>query len=222
MNCPVGRADADGILETIVPCGIGKLNVYKRGFDIYDEMHSSDGLVDASVTLTKTPIINLHFYEVVIDEVEAISEYRIKEGAISPIDNGLRDGAVMMTVFEPASYELHEFLFTENTGRLVGVPAGTQAFDMALYESIETPTSSVNGLMGSTYDVRENLDGKDLYIYIPYYPGIADSGTDTEIATEAAKLSNLLRKCGIGPITDTEVDEDTTCTMSYSDVLVIE
>jgi|GEM_PF-1067066 len=222
LNCPAGRADEAGVLEADVPCGIGTLNVYKSGFDIYDGIWSSDSLADAEVALTKTPVVNLHFYDVVIDDVSSISEYWINKGAIRPIDNNLRDGAVRMTVYEPASHELNEFLFMESVGRLAGVPAGKQAFTTILYENLDNPPPSVNGAMGTTFTITEDLDGKDLYVYLPYYPQMDLSGDDVSVSTETGKLSNILRKCGIGPITDTEVDEDTTCTLSYSDALVIE
>jgi hypothetical protein len=221
LDCPVGRADDAGILEAGVPCGIGKLNIYKRGYDVYDEIKSSDGLVDTSVTMTKTPIVNLHLYEVVIDDVSSISEYWIKKGAIMPIDNNLRDSAIWLTVFEYTSHQNHEFVFTESAGRLVGVPAGTQSFSAILYENLGSASMKVNGVMADNFMLTEGMDGRDLYVYVPYYPDIDLTAGNVEVAREAAKLTNILRKCGIGPISETEVSEDTTCTLSYSDAMVI-
>lgn len=221
LDCPVGRADENGVLDASVPCGIGKLNIYNRGHDVYDEIKSSDGLADASVTLTKAPIVNLHLYEVVIDDVSSIGEYWIKEGAIKPIDNNIRDSAVWLTVFEHASHQNHEFVFTESAGRLVGVPAGTQAFSAILYENLGSASMSVTGVMADNFALKEGMDGGDLYVYVPYYPDIDLTAGDVNVAQEAAKLTNILRKCGIGPISETEVAGDTTCTLSHSDALVI-
>jgi hypothetical protein len=222
FDCPAGRADENGMLEADIPCGIGKLSLYKRGYDVYEEIRSSDNLEDATETMTKTPVVNLHFYEVVIDDLSSISEYWVKDGAINPIDNHIRDSGLWMTVYEPATHQNHEFAFKESSGRLVGVPAGQQAFSAILYENFGQPSMSVGGVLAADFTLTEAMDGQDLYVYIPYYPNVDLSASDEDVAIEAAKLANVLRRCGIGPITTTKVADDTSCTVSYSDALTVQ
>lgn len=220
MNCPVGRTDASGMLDASLPCGIGVLNAYKQGFDVYDRMYSSDELASADITLTKTPVVNMHLYEVVLDNVSSINEYWIKTGAIRPIDNSLRDGAIDLTVYDPLTYESRSFLYNNNAGTLAGVPAGSHAFSAVLYQSLGTTAMPVNGLLATDFTIREDMDGKDLYMYIPYYPELDTSG-GVETTLSAALLTNIMKKCGIGPISETEVSEDITCTITHEEALTI-
>jgi len=218
MGCPVGRGEADGVIESSIPCGIGNLQVYRQGYDITEQMFSSDLLLaDHSVTMLRTPVVNLHFYEVVIDTVEATSEYWIKQGAIRPIDNNLRDGTLHLTILEQGTSDSHQFMFDESVGSLIGVSAGSHIFSASLFNNFGTESVSVIGMMATQFTVREDMDGKDLHVYVPYYPELNSMTDNTELGVKVATLSQLFEKCGIGPISETMINDDFTCSLSFAE-----
>lgn len=225
MNCPVGTADGNGVLQADVPCGIGNLEVYKQRFDVYSELKSSDGLADIQVTMTKAPVINLRLYEVTIDDtgcgdgIGQTCEYLVKPGAIRLIDNELRNGAAQVTVYSPAKAKAYDFYYATSGGRMAGVPAGVNHLSAVLYNTGAT-IPVVTGLMAANLTITEDMDGKTLNVYIPYFPTISASA-DIETAKSAVILGNILRLCGIGPVSESEASIDKTCVLSYDQAMIV-
>ena len=62
------------------------------------------------------------------------------------------------------------------------------------------------------------MDGKDLHVYVPYFPEFANVEDDVEAVELTTKLSNLLIECGLGPITEAPVDDFNGCNVVYDEL----
>ncbi len=221
MGCSIGRTDSQGRLSASAPCGIGPLKIYESGFDVYDVVHSSTEIEDMEVVMTGMPVVNLQFFEVVIDNVSATGEYWIKKGAVSPIDNMIRDGAVRLSILEGGTADYHEMMYADNTGQMIDVPSGRHTFSGVLYEGLGDPSMSLGGAFSTDFTLTDEMDGKSLYVYLPYYPEMTTGG-GVDAARSVALLSNILRECGFGPITEEQVADDAMCTITYEEALTVE
>ena len=222
MGCPVGRTDESGSIQANVPCGIGDFDIYKRGFDVFEESRSSDDFAGLSVIMKKTPQINMIFHEVVIDETNG-AFWIYPDTAVSPsirtLDNNLRDSSASVSIFDVTKGKMSDFFFKSGVGKIQGVPEGDHPFSVVLYSS-NTVLPEVLGMLPTTISITEDLDGESLHVYVPYYPDIATM-TNALAAGTATNLANVLALCGIGPISRTEVSLTEACVIEYVDAIVI-
>ncbi len=212
MGCSLGRTSPGGILETAAPCGLGPLEVYKEHYATYDEMKTSDEVENITVTLEKTPLVNIHLYEVNVFNNTAINKYQILADSINPVDSfDARPEAVHMTFFKSPEGKSYERIFDSRSGVIRTIPPANYYVAGMLLNS-ETFASSYGGF-GTEFTLREDMDGKDLYIYLPYIFGFGSLDTNSSLKT-IVRMTELLEGCGIGPISEAEV-EATACSRSY-------
>jgi hypothetical protein len=209
MGCSLGATNSQGILAAPAPCGLGPLQIYRQGYDVYNKMESSDRLSGLAITLTKVPAINAHFYEVIIQNLSLNGKYDISPNAVIPIEAG---NAVYMNFFDMVNVKSYQAGYSSAGGRISGMPAGYYVIGGTLLsKGTELGSFLIN------YTLSESLDGKDVYIYLPDelgYQSITDAG---QKAGATITLTNVLIKCGLGPISLSEV-KFKGCSVGYNEV----
>lgn len=220
MGCSLGRTSSGGVLETTAPCGIGPLQVYKEHHAAYDEMTTSDDTAGGiTVTLEKIPYVNIRLYEVNVFNNTAINKYQIPADSINPIDSfEARPEAAYLTFFKSPEGKSYERIFDSRGGLIRTIPPASYYVAGMLLDS-ETFASSYGGF-AAEFTLREDMDGHDLYIYLPYVFGFDSLDTNTSLRT-IVSMTNLLEECGIGPISETEVDTDAVlpCSKAYGELI---
>ncbi len=210
MGCNLGTTNSQGILRSPAPCGLGPIQVYKQGYDTYSRMESSDRLSGLTISLVKTPVINAHFYGVIVQNLSLNGKYDISQNAVNVIETGQ---AVYMNFYDMANIKSYQAGYNSGGGRISGMPAG--------YYVIGGTLLSKGNELGSfiiNYTLSEGLDGKDLYIYLPDelgYQSLTDSG---QKAGATVTLTNVLIKCGLGPISLSEIKNFKGCSVGYNEV----
>lgn len=209
MGCELGRTDSQGILRASAPCGLGPLEVFKQGYDTYSRMESSDRLSGLVVSVVKNPVINAHFYEVVIQNNSISKVYEISQNAVNIIESGQ---VVYMNFYDISNVKSYQRGYNSGGGMINGMPAGDYAVGGVLISK-----GSELGAFITNFNLSESLDGKSLYIYIPNELGYQGITGTAEKAAAMATLANVLAKCGLGPISLSEVNFK-GCSVGYNEV----
>lgn len=215
MGCNLGRTSLGGVLETIAPCGLGPLEVYKEHYATYDEMKTSDEVGNVTVTLKKIPYVNIHLYEVNVFNNTAINKYQILADSINPIDSfEARPEAAHITFFKSPEGKSYERIFDSRGGVIRTIPPANYYVAGMLLNSETFATSY--GAFATEFTLREDMDGHDLYIYIPYIFGFSSLDTNASLKT-TVRMTELLKGCGIGPISEAEIDGEAVlpCSRGY-------
>ena len=212
MGCSLGRTGADGLLEAAAPCGIGSLDVYKSHYGAYSGMKSSDEVADMSVVLDKIPYVNLRFYEVIVNNITAENKYRIFADGVNPVNTfAERPEMVHVVFFKTPEGVSHDMMFNSGAGVINTIPPADYYVSAILLNS-ETFGTAYGGF-ATTLGLREDMDGKNLYVYIPYVAGFGSLGANETIQT-MVRMTSLLQGCGIGPISETEA-QVSACSKGY-------
>lgn len=79
--CSLGRTDANGLLETNVPCGISLLQVSDKDHKPFSTIITSDALVDSTIFLSRIGPVKLHIsnIEFFLDRVNNTFAYKISD-----------------------------------------------------------------------------------------------------------------------------------------------
>jgi hypothetical protein len=221
MGCELGMTNSRGVLSVPAPCGIGPLQVFKDGYESYSRMQSSDNISDLSVSVVKTPFVRMHFYEVAVQNMTLSGRYEISKDAVSALNSG---HTIYMNLLDYSENKSYERGFNSAGGELSMIPAGNYVIAASVLDKANTLGGIVVG-----YPISEDLDGKDLYVYLPTtleYGKIAEScitndcfiGKSPEMGGAAAGLSTVLAKCGLGPISTSEIKGFNGCSVGYNEV----
>jgi hypothetical protein len=210
MGCSLGSTGPDGVLKAAAPCGIGPLQVYRQDYDSYSKMESSDRISGLTISLVKTPLINAHFYEVTVQNMPMSGEYYITENAVTPLASG---HAVYMNLLDPANVKSYQFGYNAAGGKISGMPAGYYVIAGTLISQVDEL-----GAFLIDYNIMESLDGKDVYIYLPNELGYKQITDSVQKAEATVALTNVLIKCGLGPVSTSEVKNFKVCSVGYDEV----
>ncbi len=210
MGCSLGRTDGQGVLRGPAPCGLGPLQVYKQGYESYGKMQSSDSIRGLSITLAKTPVIRLHLYEVIVQNISLNGKYDISQDAISPI---AADRLVYMNLYDVTNVKAYQRGFSAAGNLLSSMPAGPYIITASLISA----GGEELGAILVDYTLSESLDGKDLYVYLPDTLDYGKITGEAEKAGATVTLTNVLTKCGLGPLSLSEVSFN-GCSVGYNEV----
>jgi len=213
MGCMLGRTDSSGKFSKSAPCGIGPLEVHRDGFGTYKEMKSSDEIEGLTIRLAKIPVVNLHFYEVEVQNLSLSRQYLINPDAISYLNTKHPDELVHLTFYSYINNQFYQRQFDEKIGRITHIPSD----DYIISGTLASGDISVGGILVN-YTLGEELDGKDLYVYLPYIQEFSQAQNEVEAAEGIQDLTSLLEKCGLGPIRDTPVENFNGCVRSYGEL----
>jgi len=230
MGCILGRTDDSGRLVSSAPCGAGRLVVQANGYGSYDENLDHSQLVEKTITLPKKVFLTLNLYEVVVQNVTALGAQAGTQtfwidaigpdevGGINHINTDPDHGneVAYINFYNQGRYALEQNPVAYNT------QTGTVQLDAGTYSITGVLLSDLlpKGSFLAEKEITEDLDGKELHIYLPYLEGY-ESITDTE---EEARimflLTRILERCGIGPVSETPVTFENmkTATFDGSDV----
>lgn len=214
MDCLLGRTDSSGSYSGAAPCGIGPLDVYRQGYGTYSDMYSIDELDDVSVTLYGTPGVNLHLYEVHVQNLSITNQYLINEGGVNYVNTKHTNQFVHMSFYSYVDNQLYQMFFEDKVGRITHIPSGNY------YISGTLITDEVaSGEFIYDYALTEDLDGKDLYIYVPYIDGFGgDLDDEVKYMEGVQDMTRLLEECGLGPIRDTPAEDFKGCVVGYNEL----
>jgi hypothetical protein len=210
MGCELGTTNSLGVLRGPAPCGLGPIQVYKQGYDTYTRMESSDLLTGLTISLVKIPAINAHFYEVIVQNISLNGKYDISSNAVTPLETG---HAVYMNLYDLANIKSYQTGYNSAGGQINGMPAGYYVIGGTLLSK-----GNELGAFIINYSLSESLDGKDMYIYLPNelgYQGLTDPG---QKAGATVTLTNVLIKCGLGPVSLSEIKNFKGCSVGYNEV----
>jgi len=211
MGCKLGETDSSGRLKGPAPCGIGPLEIRANGYEIYNKMQSSDNLDNLNVTISKIPTVKAHFFEVIVQNISLQGEYEVYKQGVVPLES---DSVVYMNFYSNTkSQEYYQLAFDKKGGIIRGVPADSYAVSGTLMKG-----ATEKGAFVTNYEITEDMDGEDVYVYLPNtieYENIVNSSIK---ATAAVNLANVLSKCGLGPISNRAPKEFKGCTVSYDEI----
>jgi hypothetical protein len=210
MGCSAGRTDQAGRIRTLVPCGMGEVQVQKKGYGTYSLMATSSDLSNATVTLLKSPSFEARIHQVAIQETAG--DYVIYPDAVRALD----DGMVADVGFYPVTggRERYVMALTGAGEKVDFIPAGTYG----VAASLRSGEGSNVGSMMAYFTLQESDDRGVVHIYVPGLPEYSASAGDAPATAEMmARLSNLLLKCGIDPVSRENVKEIPTCTVAKDD-----
>jgi hypothetical protein len=105
----------------------------------------------------------------------------------------------------------HDMMFNSGAGVINTIPPADYYVSAILLNS-ETFGTAYGGF-ATTLGLREDMDGKNLYVYIPYVAGFGSLGANETIQT-MVRMTSLLQGCGIGPISETEA-QVSACSKGY-------
>ena len=205
MGCFLGRTGTSGYVGVLAPCGSGALYVYKRGYGDYIESRSSSEL-NGTVTLYKKPLINLIVHEAIVQD-NGGGNYMVYYGDVLPIE----DKKAYISFRSTQGFGDHSFYLKDPVLTISTMPVGS-------YYASGTLTSSdyqtLEGAFAYTYAVEEDLDGKSLHIYIPTITSLDSMTDDDERKQKILDLSEVLHRCGIGPVMDTAFNQQEACAVT--------
>jgi len=202
MGCSLGNTDTGGLLTAPSPCGLGVLRIDHDNFEEYEQMKSTSNgfganeLENLEVFLAKKKAVNLHFYEVIIEDFG--SQYRIPFGGINPLE----DKFVRLEFAQAGKEKTYPTVLTEQQSfTLTDIPEGNYILSASL-ES--TDSLKIFGAVGTVYTLG---DKSDLYIYLPNYLPFNDVTNTTERLLAAFTLTNVLKNCMGGPVLTSEYEQ---------------
>ena len=228
--CHVGTTDSNGVVEASIPCFLGELHVYKRGYRSYGGPPiPGKKLEDITVELEKLQEnLTLHFNGVPLTCHEPsgvgtgqldCANYTV-EGNPRPI-TGLGE----LTVFSTFSPGLNvyvpecgmDLLFVNDVN---GTPVSTKVIEGLCPGEFNVSafvTRKFEVMMGYIDERGFELEGtdKDIYLYMPVVTKIDDESGERDIDEsisqgETEQLMRVLRNCGIEPVSTTP--QSATCT----------
>jgi hypothetical protein len=219
MGCPLGRTGSNGLLEGYVPCGIGPLKIYKDRYGITQVQHSSDELNDTTVTIRKIPFVNLNFYRVDVVNDTLTGRFVIWPAGVQRFNEGTDENeSVYMYFFNRDTAGYLDMVYTTTQATMRLLPPASYAIT-ALLTSSDMMES--RGAFNTFFNITEDMDGRDLYVYVPYSYGFKDIKNDTESAKAASILTAVLYSCGLGPISLEQHDTNNLpCIKTYSEVII--
>jgi hypothetical protein len=209
MGCQIGQTNDQGALSAAAPCGIGPLRVYREGYEMYSQMQSSDNLRGLSLTVPKTPAVRLHFYEVTVENMSLSGKYQILDNSVNP----LAQGESVYMVFQDTSGKTYQAGYNTQSALLNVIPAG----DFVVTATLLSKADELGAII-MKYSITEDMDGKDLYIYLPSTSGYKSITDTAQKASAAASLTGVLYKCGYGPVAVSEVNVFKGCSVGYNEV----
>jgi hypothetical protein len=218
MGCGLGSTDSLGSLQAQAPCGIGPLEVYASGFSELSNMTSSNRLIGLDLSMIRTPSVNLHFFEANIVNNPISQNYQINDGEVYTLNDDHTNEMVYISFYNIAEKVFYQRSFNKPVGRITRIPAG----DYLISATLRDDFNEVGGIaLPGHYSLGEALDGGDLYVYLPYSQDYLQISDEVDRATEMVRLTNLMMDCGLGPITETQVDHENYagCFRLYSEVL---
>jgi hypothetical protein len=113
---------------------------------------------------------------------------------------------------EAGGDERYQMAF-DSEGALVNyIPAGSYMVAGNLREGAD-----VAGSMLDYIALSESDDGEEIHFYIPKMPTFLMNEEISEAASDMAKMSNLLLKCGIDPVSREDITEIESCTVDVND-----
>jgi len=215
MGCGTGETDSSGNLVASAPCGMGFLNVYSSGFAPFSNFTSSTFINGVTVTLKRRPAITLHFFEANVVNNVISQNYQISPYEVYTLNDQHTNEMVYLDFYNIDENKAYRQIYTNSVGKITQLPVGNYIISMSLSDDGKT----VGGVM-TKYTITESLDGKDLYIYLPYSPYYSEITNSSQKTQEMAKLNNVLAECGLGPITETPVDylDYQGCMVNYDEV----
>jgi hypothetical protein len=208
MGCHIGETDSSGYLASLAPCGSGTLYVYKRGYDEYLDARTSSEL-EGSVTLYRQPAFNVILHEVVVQQLDS-GTYMVYDGEGVVSTTG--DKRVYLTFRSESDFEERAFLTSDPSLTIRTVTVGVQYVTASL---LSRDFSTLEGGLVYPYAVDEGLDGKTLHVYIPSFYDL-NSLDDTARQQKIGELSQVLEKCGIGPVTLDEYVQTESCAVTLT------
>jgi hypothetical protein len=158
----------------------------------------------------RTPVINAHFYEVLVQNLSMTGRYDISKDDVKVLGS---DHSVYMNFYDTAGVKSYQMGYNSAGGKVSGMPAGDYVIGGILLSK-----GSELGAFISDFSMSEDLDGKDLYIYIPDELGYQSLSDDTEKAGATVTLSKVLIKCGLGPVSTKEIKDFNGCSVGYNEV----
>jgi len=210
MGCDLGTTNAQGVLMAPAPCGLGPIQIYKQGYDTYSRMESSDRLPGLTISLLKTPSITAHFYQVIVQNLSLNGKYDISLNAVNALQTGQ---VVYMNFFDIANVKSYQAGYSTAGGQISGMPAGYYVIGGTLLSK-----GTELGAFIINYSLSESLDGKDLYIYLPDELGYQSLTDSAQKAGATVTLTNVLIKCGLGPLSLSEIKNFKGCSVGYNEV----
>jgi hypothetical protein len=235
MGCGLGTTGSDGSLTAKTACGFGPIEAYKSGYGQAFKDGVSSGSTE-TITLESMPRINLHFYEVLIDNpssnfMQNGSMYSIPtRGIYADIGNEELTGVnalgsvhtevAQLSLYRRGQGKFYDRFFTTSVGALAGVPEGNYSVGGVLIKTDPATGvwSGIYGGFGTNFTITKDMDGKDIYIYLPYSYSFSQASNDTQMIAGLV-FSSMLSKCGFGPISTSGPDANLLpCTKSISDL----
>ncbi len=193
MGCPIGKTDSSGTLSAYAPCGIGGLEVFKKGYSPFNETSDSQGLV-RTVSLQRMPEVNLVFNELVFED-HGVDVYLLDSSNVRYNDDNL----VYMDWVSLATGGSREVYSEEGRYILKYMPAGEYSVAAAMYN---TTIKGISGAFGTRFVLTEAIAGKTIYVTIPVMTGFArpiDYSTPYDLV---GKMVAIMEECGIEPISE--------------------
>lgn len=193
MGCPLGKTGENGILSSYAPCGIGDLEVFKKGYSPFNETVDS-GELTRTVELKKMPSVNLVFNEIRFRD-HGVDVYLLDSSNVRYNDENIMymDWVSLTTGKNTEVYS--------DTGRYIlnYMPAGEYSVAASMYN---TTVGGISGAFGTRFALTEDMAGKTLYVTIPVMTGFArpiDYSTPYELV---GKMVAIMEECGIEPLSD--------------------
>ncbi|MBU0953488.1 MAG: hypothetical protein KKA90_03650 [Nanoarchaeota archaeon] len=214
LGCTLGKTDATGTFSNLVPCGVGPLRITAANYEDYLQNKDPAEIVDVHATLQKQPSIRLNFYDVFITNNTVSETYQIFTNDINPIRTKYPTEVVHLFLeSQNGKHFLQEFGLTSQ----ITVPkiSPGQYFVNGLL--LDEEDFTMYGAMTTNYQITEDLDGKDLYVYLPYYLGFS-FGNEQEAVARMIILSEVLKRCGIGPVLEAPFPANKACTVTWAEL----
>jgi hypothetical protein len=127
--------------------------------------------------------------------------------------NPLAQGESVYMVFQDTSGKTYQAGYNTQSALLNVIPAGDYVVTATLLSK-----GDELGAIIMKYSIKEDMDGKDLYIYLPSTSGYRSITDTAQKASAAASLTGVLYKCGYGPVAVSEVNVFKGCSVGYNEV----
>jgi len=233
MGCGVGQTGSSGIATGKVPCGSsGPIEAYRSGFDVFSRGGFNNDMVrNTTIVMTGMPTMNAHLYEAIVETMGSFgvngSSYMIPASGIgvnnlpgiNPInalaDERKENEMVYLQFQSLDTGKIYERFFTEKVGIINGVPSGSYILNGALTNQVMT---ALYGGFSVNIGITDSMDGKDIYIYLPYSYAYSRLTDRTSKINGGLLLTNMLVSCGIGPVAGTEYTGALPCSKGIGDL----
>ena len=216
MGCSLGETDSSGKVFAQAPCGIGSLEIYKRGFARYFNLTGSNRLAGMKVVLKRTPVINLHFFEALVTNNTISQTYTIPAYEVYTLNDKHTNEIVYMDFLNVNEGKIYHRIFNKNIARITRIPVGNYIVYITLVDNLKASGGLITPLT-----ITEDMDGGDLYIYLPYGEYFKEIEKSEERVGEMMKLNNLFMLCNLGPVSEKPIDylNYEGCTRTYDEVI---